>query len=63
MSWRAITDRANRLICASSAFQEWFGTSAPPRLAVDDGSADLLGMVWNELGDILAMQGIFPPRG
>jgi len=38
----AITDRANRLVCATAAYQESFGTSAPPRLDVDEESADLL---------------------
>ena len=39
----AITDRANRLVCASAAFELWFGsTFAPPRLPVDGASADQL---------------------
>jgi two-component system cell cycle sensor histidine kinase/response regulator CckA len=39
----AITDRANRLVCANAAFDNWFGSAqAPPRLPVDDNSADLL---------------------
>ncbi len=39
----AITDRANRLVCANVAFENWFGSShAPPRLPVDDASTDLL---------------------
>ena len=39
----AITDRANRLVCANAAFELWFGSShAPPRLPVDGASADLL---------------------
>ncbi|MEO6388796.1 MAG: response regulator [Croceibacterium sp.] len=37
----AITDRANRLVCANSAFEAWFGsTYSPPRMPVDAGSAD-----------------------
>lgn len=39
----AITDRANRLVCANAAFEQWFGSDhAPPRLPVDGPSADLL---------------------
>ena len=39
----AITDRANRLVCANSAFEAWFGSGhAPPRLPVDDPSAETL---------------------
>ncbi len=39
----AITDRANRLVCANSAFEAWFGSGhAPPRLPVDDSSAETL---------------------
>ncbi len=34
----AITDRANRLVCANSAFEGWFGSlHAPPKLAIEDG--------------------------
>ncbi|APE28403.1 response regulator [Aurantiacibacter gangjinensis] len=39
----AVTDRANRLVCANAAFELWFGSSnAPPRLPVDGTSADQL---------------------
>lgn len=39
----AITDRANRLVCANNSFEGWFGsTQAPPRLSIDTNSADLL---------------------
>jgi two-component system cell cycle sensor histidine kinase/response regulator CckA len=39
----AITDRANRLVCANATFELWFGSShAPPRLPVDGASADAL---------------------
>ncbi|MGX7895657.1 response regulator [Tsuneonella sp. HG222] len=39
----AITDRANRLVCANAAFELWFGSShAPPRLPVDGASLDAL---------------------
>jgi two-component system cell cycle sensor histidine kinase/response regulator CckA len=39
----AITDRANRLVCANAVFELWFGsTFAPPRLPVDSASADHL---------------------
>ena len=39
----AITDRANRLVCANAAYELWFGSAhAPPRLPVDGASAELL---------------------
>ena len=39
----AITDRANRLVCANAAYELWFGSShAPPRVPVDGVSADHL---------------------
>jgi two-component system cell cycle sensor histidine kinase/response regulator CckA len=39
----AITDRANRLVCGNEAFEQAFGSAAaPPRLPVDDGSAERL---------------------
>src|SRR5690606_27787484 len=39
----AITDRANRLVCANAAFELWFGSGhAPPRLPVDVESGELL---------------------
>ncbi|RIV89135.1 response regulator [Aurantiacibacter zhengii] len=39
----AITDRANRLVCANATFELWFGSSnAPPRLPVDGASAEKL---------------------
>jgi two-component system, cell cycle sensor histidine kinase and response regulator CckA len=39
----AITDRANRLVCANAAYELWFGSGqAPPRLPVDGASAELL---------------------
>jgi two-component system cell cycle sensor histidine kinase/response regulator CckA len=39
----AITDRANRLVCANAAFELWFGSGqAPPRLPVDGASAEML---------------------
>jgi len=42
----AITDRANRLVCANAAYELWFGSShAPPRLPVDGISAELLTRV------------------
>ncbi|QZH76710.1 MAG: response regulator [Erythrobacter sp.] len=49
----AITDRANRLVCANSAFELWFGSAnGPPRLPVDGASADLLARlartVWRD---------------
>ena len=51
----AITDRANRLVCANSAYREWFGlASAPPRLEVDDIATDTLARIaraaWREGG-------------
>jgi Signal transduction histidine kinase len=37
----AVTDRANRLVCANTAYELWFGSShAPPRLPVDAASAE-----------------------
>ena len=42
----AITDRANRLVCANSAFDAWFGSAnAPPRLPVGDAGVDILSML------------------
>jgi len=39
----AITDRANRLVCANTAYEVWFGSAhAPPRLPVDEVSAEQL---------------------
>ncbi len=39
----AVTDRANRLVCANSAFELWFGSgNAPPNIPVDGTSADQL---------------------
>lgn len=39
----AITDRANRLVCASSLYSDQFGTAkAPPNLQVDDPSLEAL---------------------
>ncbi|HWK41423.1 MAG TPA: response regulator [Croceibacterium sp.] len=39
----AITDRANRLVCANAAYEQWFGSShAPPRMPVDVASAEHL---------------------
>src|SRR3990170_7999595 len=39
----AITDRANRMVCANAAYELWFGSAhAPPRLPVDGASAELL---------------------
>ena len=39
----AITDRANRLVCANAVFELWFGSSnAPPRMPVDGTSAEKL---------------------
>lgn len=39
----AITDRANRLVCANATFELWFGSNnAPPRLPVDGASVEKL---------------------
>lgn len=39
----AVTDRANRLVCANGLFEAWFGSdAAPPRLAVDAASLERL---------------------
>jgi two-component system, cell cycle sensor histidine kinase and response regulator CckA len=39
----AITDRANRLVCANAAFELWFGSGyAPPGLPVDGSSGEKL---------------------
>ncbi len=39
----AVTDRANRLACANSAFANWFGIdAAPPNLPLDRASLDRL---------------------
>ncbi|HEX9805334.1 MAG TPA: ATP-binding protein, partial [Alteraurantiacibacter sp.] len=49
----AITDRANRLVCANPAYEKWFGSDhAPPVLSVDRQSLDELGraarMAWRD---------------
>lgn len=42
----AITDRANRLVCANAAFELWFGSGhAPPRLPVDGSSSEVLAKI------------------
>jgi len=51
----AITDRANRLVCANAAYELWFGSShAPPRLPVDGTSSEQLARAaraaWREGG-------------
>lgn len=39
----AITDRANRLVCANARYEEWFGAQyAPPRLPLDEASLERL---------------------
>ena len=39
----AVTDRAGRLVCANSRFEEWYGAAyAPPRLPVDAPSGERL---------------------
>ncbi|OYW44424.1 MAG: hybrid sensor histidine kinase/response regulator [Sphingomonadales bacterium 32-68-7] len=39
----ALTDRANRLVCANAAYELWFGSGhAPPRLNVDEASLEAL---------------------
>jgi two-component system cell cycle sensor histidine kinase/response regulator CckA len=39
----AITDRANRLVCANARYEEWFGANyAPPRLPLDEASLERL---------------------
>jgi len=39
----AVTDRAGRLVCANTRFEQWFGIgSAPPRLPLDAASLDKL---------------------
>ena len=41
----AITDRANRLVCANPLYESTFGSShAPPRLALDGAAAEALTM-------------------
>ena len=48
----AIVDRANRLVCASSIYQDRFGTAAPPRLELDDAALERLARLthtaWRE---------------
>ncbi len=40
----AITDRANRLVCANSSFTQWFGADrAPPRIDMESASTEQLG--------------------
>jgi two-component system, cell cycle sensor histidine kinase and response regulator CckA len=39
----AVSDRAGRLVCANSLFTKWFdGLRAPPDIAVDDASKEML---------------------
>ncbi len=39
----AITDRAHRLVCANSRYEQWFGAGmAPPRLDADEASLERL---------------------
>lgn len=45
----AITDRANRLVCANARYTDWFGTdAAPPALPLDRASLELLGRTARE---------------
>ena len=49
----AITDRANRLVCANPLYETWFGSeTAPPRLDVDPTSLERLSraarMAWRD---------------
>ncbi|MDD3797807.1 MAG: response regulator [Novosphingobium sp.] len=49
----AITDKANRLVCANGAYVEWFGgASAPPSLALEPASLERLAkaarMAWRD---------------
>ncbi len=45
----AITDRANRLVCANTAFAEWFGVShSPPNLPLDRASLERLSRATRE---------------
>ncbi len=45
----AITDRANRLVCANSAFIDWFGAqSAPPNLPLDPPELEALARISRE---------------
>jgi two-component system, cell cycle sensor histidine kinase and response regulator CckA len=40
----AVIDRAGRLVCANTRYEEWFGAAhAPPRLPVDEPSVERLG--------------------
>ena len=42
----AITDRANRLVCANATYETWFGTGhAPPRLPVNSASTHALSVL------------------
>lgn len=42
----AITDRANRLLCANATYEVWFGSGhAPPRLPVDGESSEALAVL------------------
>ncbi len=61
----AITDRANRLICANSAYEEWFGGALPPNeIEFAAKSGERLGMAareaWRDGGsrvDLLSIDG------
>ncbi len=42
----AVIDRAGRLVCANSRYEDWFGAAhSPPRLPVDEASLERLGRV------------------
>ena len=61
----AITDRANRLVCANSTYDKWFGTDrAPQGLALDPSSLEALSRVvraaWRDgsgVADMLEIDG------
>ena len=45
----AIVDRANRLVCANTAFSDWFGAaSAPPNLPLDRAGLETLARAARE---------------
>jgi len=64
----AIADRAGRLVCANTRFEQWFGAgAAPTRLPVDRASqthlSDAVRSAWRDGGTRLSIQSENQPEG